>query len=261
MSALTLVQSTTMLDAALDATARGWAVFPCHHAGPRAKSPLTAHGHLDASLDESTIRAWWTRWPSAMIGAPVPTPLLVLDIDPRNGGSLEALEAAAGLLPKTLTAWSGRGDGGRHLYFRRPAGTFTSTRLPAGVDLKAAGYLILPPSLHPATGRPYVWQDVPVAQLPPRAAALLRPAAPLRVIRHDGPPTGPTVAGLLRTVRDAPEGRRNAATYWSARRLLEHGAADALDQLVQTAVDAGLPEREARATVRSATTAHGRGTR
>jgi hypothetical protein len=43
-----------------------------------------------------------------MIGARVPDSLLVIDIDPRNGGSLEALTNQVGALPETLTAWSGR---------------------------------------------------------------------------------------------------------------------------------------------------------
>lgn len=52
-----------------------------------------------------------------MIGAPVPEALLVIDVDPRNGGKLAELQLLTGRLPTTLTVWSGRNDGGRHLYF------------------------------------------------------------------------------------------------------------------------------------------------
>jgi hypothetical protein len=80
-----------------------------------------------------------------------------------------------GDLPDTLTAWSGRNDGGSHLYFLRPPGPLTSTRLPEGIDLKINGYMIMPPSIHPATGLPYRWEDHPVASLPSRLRELLAP--------------------------------------------------------------------------------------
>jgi Bifunctional DNA primase/polymerase, N-terminal len=132
----------------LDLAAHGWDVFPCKWRGKNAKAPLTTNGHLDASRNPDQITTWWTRWPSAMIGAPVPESLLVVDIDPRNGGSLTELESLTEALPPTLTAWSGRNDGGHHLYYLRPAGPLTSTRLPEGIDLK-----IEPPRACPAAGR------------------------------------------------------------------------------------------------------------
>jgi hypothetical protein len=67
---------------------------------------MTKNGHLDATTDPDKIKMWWKQWPYAMIGAPVPDTLLVIDIDPRNGGSIDALEALVGELPPTLTAWS-----------------------------------------------------------------------------------------------------------------------------------------------------------
>ena len=132
-----------LIDAALELAA-AWEVFPCRPSGPQAKSPLTLHGHHDATMDPDVIKAWWLRWRDAMISAAVPDSLLVVDIDPRNGGDLEKLVALVGDLPPTLTVWSGRNDGGRHLYYQRPTGTLTSTRLPEGIDLKANGYCILP---------------------------------------------------------------------------------------------------------------------
>jgi hypothetical protein len=104
-----------MIEAACKLASAGWRIFPCWPAGPRAKSPLTEHGHLDATIDPELIKAWWTRWSNAMIGAAVPDSYMVIDIDPRNGGGVEEFEALVGPLPDTLTAWSGRNDGGRHL--------------------------------------------------------------------------------------------------------------------------------------------------
>src|SRR5215212_9797355 len=105
-----------MITAALEYAAAGWEVFPGWWAVPRAKSPITKHGHLEATTDPDQIKAWWGRWPIAMIGVRVPDSCIVLDVDPRNGGDLAELETLTGPLP-TLTVWSGRNDGGRHLYF------------------------------------------------------------------------------------------------------------------------------------------------
>jgi hypothetical protein len=239
-----------MQAAALDLARAKWSVFPCFEHGPRAKSPRTEHGHLDATRDEAQIREWWTRWPQAMIGAPVPDTLLVIDVDPRNGGSVDALEAIVGPLPDTLTAWSGRGDGGRHFYFLRPWGTFSSVHLPAGIDLKVNGYCILPPSLHPATGQPYRWDVHEAASVPLPLLAMLRPPAPVRA------PNRPTEANgepLVRFVAALGDGNRNRGLYWAACTALDEGTYDAIrDDLVRAAVGVGLTEREARRTVESA---------
>jgi hypothetical protein len=183
-SSVPILPGATMIDAACELPSAGWRVFPCWPAGPRAKSPLTEHGHLDATTDLELIKAWWRRWPYAMIGAAVPASYIVIDIDPRNGGSVADLESLAGSLPATLTVWSGRNDGGRHLYFRRPTGELTGSRLPTGVDMKARGYCIVPPSIHPATGRPYRWEHRPVAPMPYPASAAAAPDATSRLQRQ-----------------------------------------------------------------------------
>jgi hypothetical protein len=153
----------------------GWAVFPL-----RGKAPAIAGGHgvLDATCDVSRVARWWQEMRWANIGGRVPDGLLLLDLDPRHG-ALE--DPRVGQLPVTLMAWSGRGDGGRHLYFQRPGGRLWAKGLPRGWEFKtSSGYGLLPPSLHPATGKPYRWDDVrvPPAPLPDWLVALLRPPAP-----------------------------------------------------------------------------------
>src|SRR5688500_18269260 len=93
-----------ILEIALTYAARGWRVFPLHFVMPndacscskgaacpekaRGKHPRTKHGHNDATTDEKTIRQWWSQWPNANIGIRTGevSNLLVVDIDPRNGG-------------------------------------------------------------------------------------------------------------------------------------------------------------------------------
>lgn len=248
---------------ALELAAAGWRVHPCreHDIGEhKGKSPYLTHGHLDASSDPDLIRRWWARWPAALIGVAVPDNLVIFDVDPRNGGSIEALIEALGPLPATLTAWSGRGDGGRHLYFLRPTGPLSSRLLPAGVDRKVSGYVIAPPSLHPATGQPYWWEHRPVAGLPRQAQDALRP--PVRIGRPAAAPVSTSgrarqAIALVRAVQTAPDGRRNDTLFWAARRALAEGHHDAVvDQLGEAALAAGLPAGEAARTIASARGAH-----
>jgi hypothetical protein len=241
-----------LIDDALALAAAAWEVFPCRPAGSQAKSPLTLHGHHDTTMDPDVIKAWWQRWPDAMIGAAVPDSLLVIDIDPRNGGSLEKLVDLVGDLPPTLTVWSGRNDGGRHLYYQRPTGPLTSTRLPAGIDLKVRGYCIVPPSIHPATGQPYRWESREPATLPPGLQELLTPLPPKPNRSISGSNT--SAIGLLRTVVAAPEGNRNKTLYWASCRAAESGILDNQVEalLINAAVTAGETETKARRTVASA---------
>jgi len=196
------VQSTVTLMSAFDATivelapddlgghalvyaAARWEVFPL-----RGKTPLIAARHggrgvLDATTDLDQVAAWWERWPSASIGGRVPAGVVVVDVDPRSGGdtSWADLVAEHGDLA-TLTAWSGRGDGGRHLFIGHPGGRLRGS-IGIGLDIKThRGYTVLPPSLHPDTGNPYRWED-PTATIAPSpswlASLLRRPLATPKV--------------------------------------------------------------------------------
>jgi hypothetical protein len=245
-----------MLDAALDLVEAGWAVFPCREVDNgvhKAKSPYTPHGHHDASADFETVRRWWSARPNAMVGAPVPDSLVVLDIDPRNGGSYEALTDALGALPDTLTAWSGRGDGGRHLYFLRPPGKLSAARLPDGIDLKASGYCIVPPSVHPATGDPYWWDARPIVELPWRARQMLR-SKPRRLPQGTRVPSQGRGEHLVKFLDRFPTHGINDALYWAAGTAAADGILDDTfaEKLIARAVFHGESCRQASRTVESA---------
>ena len=122
-----------MLDAVLEYARRGVFVFPvwgiasgCCRCGQAAcKSPgkhpiggLAPNGFKDATINETTIRAWWTREPHANIATPTTT-RVVLDVDPRHGGdeTLAELERQHGPLPNTPEVLTG--GGGRHLHQRK----------------------------------------------------------------------------------------------------------------------------------------------
>jgi hypothetical protein len=193
---------TRLGEAALAYATAGYQVFPlrgklphgncpaCDPGSPDYRSHLAGdcghelcHGLYAASSDPARVAAWWGRWPQANIGARVPASLLVLDVDPRHGGlgRLAELERKHGPLPPTRVSVSGRGDGGQHRWFLHPGGQVTAARLGGGVDLKThAGYVVLPPSRHPATGLPYTWAEptLDLAALPAGWRRLLAPTPP-----------------------------------------------------------------------------------
>ena len=140
--------------------ARGWHVLPL-----RGKIPIVAHGVKAASCDLTQIETWWTVEPAGNVGVACGrvSGLVVLDIDPRHGGdeTLLDLQAIHGKLPPTLEVLTG--GGGRHLYFKYPAGVqyvkCSAGQLGPGLDVRAdGGYVVAPPSIHPDTGKPYEWE-------------------------------------------------------------------------------------------------------
>src|SRR5699024_7686354 len=179
-----------------------------------------------APSEPEQIRELFAKHPTAQPAAIVPNDIIILDLDPRNGGSLEALEAVTGQLPDTLTSWSGRGDGGRHLWFKKPATEISQRQLPKGVDLRKPGvhYVIIPPALHPVTGQPYTWNSVPyVAELPLQAVEALAPPKPKVPLPAPVSEHRSNLDGLVRSVAEAVEGERNQKLFWSACRAFDHG--------------------------------------
>lgn len=207
-----------MLRAALAYAETGWAVFPVHSVKqgrcscgkPRCsdagKHPRTKHGVLEASTNPEQLTEWWGRWPNANVGIATGTVsgLVIVDVDPRNGGD----QTIASLhLPPTRTVLTG--GGGKHFYFELGA-ALPGGKLGTGVDLKAdGGYVVAPPSSH-VSGGTYEWAEwgVPLTRWA---------GSPTGTNGHSTPATGhgPTiepdqkswVTELLGT--RCPEGQRN----------------------------------------------------
>jgi hypothetical protein len=246
-------QQPAALAEALRLAAQGWPVFPCV---PGAKRPLTGHGLLDASTDPHRIRAWWRRTPTANLAVPTGTATVdVLDVDVRATGS--GFAAFNRLRRAGLLTGSGQvittPSGGLHLYFT--GADQPSSRLPDHyLDLKAnGGYVLVPPSVVDGRGYALIRPSAgPTTRLDWDAVrTLLDPRPPSRIpVRGTSREAG-DIAALVRWVELLPEGRRNSGTFWAACRAVEQGVPD-LAPLVDAAVRAGLPEREAARTVASA---------
>lgn len=159
-------------EAAVDYARRGWRVLPLRE---RDKAPRLREWPERASADPETVASWWSVRTEMNVGIATGRGLVVLDVDPRNGGdrTLELLEGQfRKVLPRTPEVLTG--GGGRHIYFkadpRQPSGK-VALRLGNGLDFQAAGrQVVAPPSIHP-NGRQYVWHpergiDTPLAELP-----------------------------------------------------------------------------------------------
>jgi hypothetical protein len=145
-------QGAVVVQAALLYAQGGRAVLPLD---PRTKAPLIRHGVHGASRDAAVIRGWFQRRPDALVGLATGSGLVVVDVDPRHGGTV------APQWPATLTATTRAG--GWHLYYRSAATISNSAgKIAPGVDVRGeAGYVVAPPS--PG----WEWVDEqPIAELP-----------------------------------------------------------------------------------------------
>lgn len=166
-----------MLAAALDYARRGFAVFPCHgtdaegrcscgrtDCGSPGKHPRTAHGLQDATTDETTIRAWWERWPEVNLAINMgASGLAGIDVDTKDGkGGDEtwaAVQGELGAIENTTIIETPHG--GFHLWYRangQRIGCDTAGGLIGpGVDVKGeGGYLLVPPSRIASIGYAFV---------------------------------------------------------------------------------------------------------
>jgi putative DNA primase/helicase len=190
----------TPVDTALAYAARGWPVFPWH---PDGKAPLTEHGFKDATRDSEQIRAWWSRRPRALIGAPTgpPSRFVLLDVDvkrPPISGFDTLAELGFAALPATPISHTP--SGGIHLYFAAPRdfeirntdGTRTRWGIGAGLDWRGWGGC----AKLPTPGTAYSWDPVcnldtvPLAPVPsellPREREPLAIAPPRSLERCEG---------------------------------------------------------------------------
>lgn len=255
------MNTLNMRSNALVYASEGWDVFPCRERGARAKQPYTKHGFKDASHDPAQIEVWWEAHPEAMIGLALPRGTVVIDIDPRGGGDRRALEQlVGGALPRTLEAQSGRGDGA-HLWFSTSSSNLSQkTNFLTGIDARIAGkgYVIAPPSLHPATGQPYRWlNNADIAPLPRAIERLLTSRrAPTESIPRKSfrSSVSPSIAVLVQRVLTARETTRNDNLYWAGCRMAERelkGMSTDWQLLFESAVHSGLSPAESEATLRS----------
>jgi hypothetical protein len=246
----------TIRDAALALAASGLPVFPCRIDNKR---PLVAHGFKDASADPAVIRAWWRRWPIALIGAPTGIKFVVVDVDLQHPEAQQWYGENRSNIP--FTRLHRTRSGGLHMLFLPDARVRnTAGRIARGVDTRGAGGYVI---WWPACDLPVMHRDQ-IIQIPDFIVeAQLRKAEPITI--NTAPPhvsgrehARRKLCGIIRTIAEAREGERNAVTFWGACRLAEMVDAgeihrgDAIGLAIEAASHAGLSRQEATHTLRSA---------
>ena len=162
--------------AAADYVVEGLSVLPCE---PGGKRPLWGLGWEDASSEPEQVMEWWSLEPRANIGVACTDDLVVVDVDGPEG------EGNLGPVPMTREVVTGRREGGRHLWWQRPPGLTEGWRW-GGLELKASGYVLAPPSVHPSGAWYYLATDAERLPLPEHLKVSPRPALEIPL------PTAPT---------------------------------------------------------------------
>ncbi|HWT12285.1 MAG TPA: phage/plasmid primase, P4 family [Allosphingosinicella sp.] len=266
-----------LLAAALAYAARGWPVFPCN---PKNKQPLLARdkdeagrpipnsgGVTKASTDPELIRAWWKKWPRALVAIATGHPtldlggrrLFVVDFDPREDADTgeiwtldrlkTELEAMMGCdFPVTLAALTP--SDGVHAYLLQPGdGPAIANRgnLPDHVDVRGlGGYVIAPPSVmgpnavKGQAGLRYRWH-----RKEPIGGIAEAPAALIEILSSPGKGAGRDGAGAA-AARPLPAGASaGLGQAWddSEREAVRKYALAALDGECQAVRTAGSGQR------------------
>src|SRR6266545_645112 len=253
---------------ALAYASRGWPIFPLV---PWTKRPYAGSRGLHATTDPHVTAARWARHPQANIGirTGLTAGLVVIDLDQPDGPRawMALVQAHEPREPVTLRALTPRG--GVHLYFQHPEDISEPIRnsagkLGPGIDVRGEGGLVVAPPSQVAGGGRY-WWDGPASEPGPLPAWLLELVQPAPGSRPPGRPAtlspvadrylARVLADELAALRAAPEGNRNHAANraaWKVGRVAHLGDAGELrSALVAAAMDAGLPDREARRAIAS----------
>ncbi|WVN41774.1 bifunctional DNA primase/polymerase [beta proteobacterium MWH-UniP1] len=134
----------------------------CGSPGKHPQGTLVPRGHKQAITNVETIKRWYAADPEAGVAIyPAGSGLVVIDVDPRNGGdeTLQALRAANQSFSQALdsTVQARTQSGGSHYFFKAPTGASYPATLGKGVDIKYNGYVCVEPTIGPSG--PYKWVE------------------------------------------------------------------------------------------------------
>ncbi len=142
------------LEQALSLSTLGWSVIPIG----ADKKPLTEWKQYQSEkATEKQLLGWFSK-PEVNIGVVTGkiSNLIVVDIDPRHGGTEEAFK-------NVQTVKSATGGGGWHYYFQYTDGIQNSANIKPGIDIRGeGGYVVVPPSSH-SSGKDYEWIKAPTS--------------------------------------------------------------------------------------------------
>ena len=146
---------------------------------PGCKEPRQCGWTRKATTSRDRISNWPPQWAHGNLGCLAGRGLLVIDVDPRNGGT-DSLRGITNRGKLPTTAHARTGGGGSHYLFRvdrRKYDVKTKKAWRPGIDMLGTGaYFVVEPSVHPDTGKEYVWLRSPeqgIADAPEWLVAML----------------------------------------------------------------------------------------
>src|SRR3989338_3248875 len=140
------------LEQALSLLKLGWSVIPL---GIDKKPLIEWKSFQSERASEEQIKEWFSK-PEVNVGVITGkiSNLIVVDIDPRHGGTEEDFK-------EVQTIKSATGGGGWHYYFQYVDGIQNSANIKSGIDIRGeGGYVVVPPSSH-SSGKDYEWIIAP----------------------------------------------------------------------------------------------------
>ena len=249
--------------------ARGWDFIPLKGKVPK-QTAWSKRPRADLATSET-----WARGGNIGLRTGQVSGVVVVDDDTIDGTGAASLK-----LPKTVTVITGSGR--RQYYFKAPAEPIKNSvsKIADHVDIRGdGGQAVFPGSIHPVTGKPYVWapglspDEVELADLPAHVLAMLstKDAKSSETPPKDAPPTKLTekelerlrvyCAAALRNaaarVAGTQEGARNDILNKEAFKVGTFVGANLVDRneamaaLAAAAEHAGLSSEEARTTIES----------
>jgi len=256
--------SSRILEAALKYAAHGWPVFPSVNKIPIFKGI----GIPKATTDEEKIIKWFAERPYAQISIVTGTRsgIFLIDIDNKNNkDGFATWKEKYGAIPNTL--YQTTPHNGIHLLFQYPndpditLGCSVDTKLGIGIDTKGEGGAFI---AAPSEG--YQWcpnsKQTPMLPVPDFVIKAFAPSPKITRQRHYSLPeykdkyAEAALRGILNQMEATQEGNRNNMLNALAYRLGKLIARkqmpyEATETLFQCAVNTGLEESKARATLES----------
>jgi hypothetical protein len=169
-----MIDKSTLRATLSNLAKRGWYLFPLK---PDSKLPAI-RGYLEeATTDLDKLMRWADRFHTTNFGVSLAkSGLVAVDIDKGGLDKWDALCFHHGE-PETLKVRSGSGIGS-HYIFKAKKSTRYRGKIITGIDVKHNGFVVVPGSTHPKTGKLYQFvKDREPAQNPPWLGELIEKQA------------------------------------------------------------------------------------
>lgn len=239
----------TLNDLAIEYVDNGWSVLPVR---PEEKRPFMTNWlqYTKTKAPKEMVENWFNTLSNAGVGIVTGKISNIVVLDVENDCPIPIDE----LLKRYPTQMISRsGSGGYHLFYQYPTGVprvSNRVRIFEGADLRAdGGFIVLPPTVHPTSGKRYEWISRGYPGVFPKALLELESKPK---VQNDG--------WITEALRGVSEGGRNDTCARLAGYFFKKGmSSDIVEALLldwNERNDPPLPVREIRSTMKSIERSH-----